>query len=185
MREARADAARASTYRTCLIILWRARTAVWTATISGPAVTARAVCVSIALTRRGSNIRRSIWSRRTEFVGREFSIAIFVELSQRVGGLVDLRLIDHAVTVRIKRGEERRNRPASRSHRTICVRAALVGWSAIARGTAVSIGFTASRTLAKRTNAVARILGQSDRWQRKSQRHQKCCCLLHLVLFLL
>ena len=137
-----------------LLLVSRRRAATLrTLAVSG-AFTIRAAIAIEAMARRAvlrATVRQAFRPGRTKFIHRQFAVAIFVELLERFGRVSDFHFVNHAVVVRIKRGDERRRRTVP-----FALRAAFPAW---------------------RTFAIARlrfVLCKSYRWQHESQRHDEC-----------
>src|SRR5581483_5236295 len=88
----------------------------------------------------GTALRRM----RTQFIHRQFAIAVFVERAQRRRRVRDFVFVEHAVVVGVERGHHRRHGPATagsaRTARTAGAFAARRTLAAVGRVTAVVLG---------------------------------------------
>jgi len=68
--------------------------------------------VKTASVTRTTGLAVAFQARRTQLVHRQFAITVPVEFLQRFAGVLDLRLVNHPVMVRVQCGEEWRRRRA-------------------------------------------------------------------------
>ena len=139
--------------------------------ISGSAITISARANALTAGRRPAS---AVGSLRTQFIQRQFSITVLVEFAERLWRVLDFLFIDHAVVVRIERDHQWRD-----------WRTPLAIWSAVTIAWR-TIHLASSAVALRRSfppRRLATVLCKGHRWQRKSQRHQECCCLFHIVFF--
>ena len=85
-------------------------------------------------------------TRRTDFIRRQFSIAIFVERLERGGGIGDFFFVNDAVVICIERSHDRRHSSLP-ALSTLTARSTLTRTTGTARAAALLRGVIATRAL--------------------------------------